>query len=103
MATRIIVIFNLKAGVDPEAYEHWARATDVPAVNKLGSVAGFEVLRSTGVLGSDARSPYQYIEVLDVADMEALGADVSTESMQKISAEFQQWADNPVFILTEPI
>jgi len=103
MATRIIVIFNLKAGVNPEEYESWARVTDIPTVNTLGSVSSFEVLRGVGVLGSDAPPPYQYIEVLDVKDMEALGADVGTERMQRISKEFQQWADNPVFIITERV
>lgn len=101
MSTRIIVIFNLREGVSPQEYENWARSTDLPTVRQLGSVEGFEVLRATGLLGSDQPSPYQYAEVLDVRDMEALGADVSTERMQQVSAEFQQWADNPVFIVTE--
>ncbi len=103
MTTRIIVIFNLKSGVSAEEYENWARTVDIPTVNKLNSVDNFEVLRSVSVLGSDARPPYDYVEVLDVQDMEALGADVSTQQMQKVSAEFQQWADNPVFIVTEKV
>jgi REDY-like protein HapK len=101
--TMIVVIFNLKEGVSPQAYEDWARASDLPAVNQLGSVAKFEVLRTTGVLGSDDAAPYQYVELLNVADMDALGGDVSSETMQRVAAEFQQFADNPTFMLTQDI
>lgn len=100
---RIIVLFNLKPGVDPAAYEQWARAKDIPGVNALGSVADFQVHRATGVLGSDAAPPFAYFEVIDVADMDAFGKDVSSEAVQKVAAEFQQFADNPQFILTETL
>lgn len=100
---RIIVLFNLKPGVDREAYEAWARQTDIPGVNALGSVTDFQVHRATGVLGSDAPPPYAYFEVIDIADMQAFGADAASEAVQKMAAEFQQFADNPQFILTETL
>lgn len=99
----IVVVFNLKPNVSPDAYESWAKSTDIPNVNALGSVRDFSVLRSTGVLGADTPASYQYIELLDVKDMEGLGADVSSETMQRVAAEFQEFADNPEFILTESI
>jgi hypothetical protein len=98
---RIIVLFNLKAGVDAVAYERWAKTTDIPSVRALGSVADFQVYRNTGLLGSDAAPPYAYAEIIDVADMDAFGSDVASASVQKIAAEFQAFADNPLFIMTE--
>jgi hypothetical protein len=100
---RIVVLFSLREGVDRAAYEDWARTADIPTVNALGSVASFTVHRSTGLLGSDAAAPYDYIEVLDVTDMDGLFADISTEAMQAISAAFQQFAENPQFIVTEDL
>lgn len=100
---RIIVLFNLKADADPAAYENWARTTDIPGVNALASVKDFQVHRATGVLGSDAPPPYAYFEVIDVADMDAFGIDAASEAVQKMAAEFQQFADNPQFILTETL
>lgn len=100
---RIIVLFNLKTDADPAAYEKWARTTDIPGVNALASVKDFQVHRATGVLGSDAPSPYAYFEVIDVADMDAFGVDAASEAVQKVAAEFQQFADNPQFILTETL
>lgn len=98
---RIIVLFNLKPGADPAAYEKWARTTDLPGVRALRSVSDFQVYRATGLLGADTKPPYAYIEVIDVADMAAFGADVSSEAVQKVAAEFQQFADNPQFVLTQ--
>lgn len=101
-STRIIVLFNLKPGRVAADYEAWARGSDLPTVNALGSIDRFEVFKSTGLLGTDARPPYQYIEILDVKDMDGFGSDVSTDTMKKIAAEFQDWAE-PVFITTDRI
>ena len=100
MSTRIVALFNLRPGVIPEAYENWARTTDIPTVRALASIGAFEVYRGASRLGSDAPSPYDYIEIIDVEDMAAFGSDVSTERMQAVSAAFQSMAD-VVFILTE--
>lgn len=100
---RIIVLFNLKPGVDVASYEKWARTTDIPGVRALRSVGDFQVYRAMGLLGTDARPAFAYIEVIDVPDMQAFGADVATEAVQKVAAEFQQFADNPQFVLTEAL
>ncbi|WEK50214.1 MAG: hypothetical protein P0Y66_21635 [Candidatus Kaistia colombiensis] len=101
--TRIVVLFNLKAGVDTKAYEAWAVSTDIPIVNGLDSIAAFSVHPTTGVLGSEARPPYAYVEIIDVADVDQFGADVTSATMQKIAAEFQAFADNPTFIMTRTL
>jgi len=100
---RLIVLFNLKPGVDPRAYERWARETDIPGVRALGSVESFRVHRVTGLLGSEASAPFAYAETIDVAGLEPFLADVASEAVQKMAAEFQSFADNPVFLLTEDL
>ncbi len=101
--TTIIVLFNLKSDADPAAYEAWARSTDLPTVNAMASVDEFQVQRATGLLGSDARPPYQYVEVIKVNDMGKFGEEVATQTMRKVAGEFQGFADGPVFILTESL
>jgi hypothetical protein len=100
---RIIVLFNLKPGVDIAAYEAWAKDVDIPCVNALGSVDRFTVHRAIGLFGSDAPSPYQYIEVIDIKGMDGFVADISTEAFQAAAAPFRDFADNPQFILTEDL
>ena len=97
----VIVLFNLKAGVERAEYEKWATSTDIPTVNSLSSVDKFDVCRATGLLISEGESPYDYIEIIHVNNMEKFGTEISTETMQKISAEFQKFSENPIFILTE--
>ena len=103
MTTRIVALFNLKPGVSEADYQAWARSTDILTVNSLGSVDKFEVFKSVGLLGTDDKPPYAYIEIIDVNDMGAFGGDVGTDAMQKIAGEFQAMADDLVFILTDKL
>ena len=96
----VVVLFNLRTSTDVVAYESWARTTDLPTVNSLPSVNKFTVLKAQGTFSGES-SPYQYIEVIDVADMDQLTKDVSTDLMQEISNQFQEFADNPTFIVSE--
>ena len=100
MAT-LIVLFNLREGASVAEYEAWAKSKDVPTVKGLSSVDDFRVFLSSGLLGTDAPAPYEYIEVIEVNDMNNFGIDVSSERMQAIAAEFGAFADNPIFILSE--
>ncbi len=100
---RIVVLFNLKQGIDPDTYENWARTIDAPTVSGLPSVSGFTVHRATGILGSDQCSPYDYIEVLDVRTMDGLIEDIGTDAMKAIATDFQGFAENPLFIVTEDL
>jgi hypothetical protein len=100
MAT-VIVVFNLKDGVDPAAYEKWARERDSPTVNALASIDSFRLLRATGVIGSEASAPYQYVEVVEINSMEQFMTDIAAGDMPAVAAEFQEFADNPTFILTK--
>lgn len=100
---RIICLFNLKAGVNSIDYETWARNTDIPGVRALNSVIGFSVHKATGLFGSQDTSPYQYVEVIDIVAMQPFVDEVTTEDFQKVAAKFGEFADNPVFILTEDL
>lgn len=100
---RIIVLFNLKDGVDSAAYEAWARGTDIPGVRSLKSVDDYQVLRATGLFGSDSKPPYAYFEVINVNDVDAFMEDVSGDTVQKLAAQFQQFAENPLFVTTEAL
>ena len=101
---RIIVLFNLKPGVTPADYEDWARTRDIPGVRSLPSVDDFTVLRTTGLLGSEARAPYDYVEIIEVADLEGFWTDIATEASQAIAGEFKEWlGSEPVFLMTEEL
>ncbi|GGE17584.1 hypothetical protein GCM10011529_25100 [Polymorphobacter glacialis] len=100
---KIIMLFNLKVGVSAEDYEAWAKARDIPSVRALPSVDDFQVYRTTGVLGGKGVPLYAYVEVIDVPDMEGFGTDMASAAIQDVLKEFEEFADTPAFILTEPL
>jgi len=100
--TTLIVLFNLKHPDRRADYEKWAREVDLPTAGALPSVDEFEVLKASGLL-SGGPSPYEYVEILRINDMAQLGADVGTPTMQQVSVQFQAFADQPLFILTQPL
>jgi len=99
----VVVLFNLRSDASIEAYENWARSTDLPTVSSLASVAKFQVLRTASVLGSAAAPPFQYVETIEVQDLPGLFNDIASPLMQKIAAEFQAFADAPIFMLCNSI
>jgi len=100
---RVIVLFNLKPGISAADYETWSRTRDIPGVRSLPSVDDFTVLRTTGLLGSEGKAPYDYVEIIEIADMEGFGTDIATDASQAVAAEFREWADAPVFMTTEEL
>ena len=66
MSTKIVALYNLKPGISVADYEAWAKTKDIPTVNGLQSVDEFAVFKATGVLGSDDKPPYAYIEAIAV-------------------------------------
>jgi hypothetical protein len=103
MTTTLIVLFNLKPGVSVEDYEQFARHTDIPAVKALKSVDDFTVFKTAGLFGSDARPPYQYVELIPINDMDGFLAALPEESIQRVAAQFGEFADNPIFMLTNEL
>lgn len=99
---RIVVLVNLKPGVDPAAYEDWVRTTDYPGTRALPSVTQFETFKASGTLGGDA-APFQYVEVIDIVGMDPFMADVATDAVQRVAAQFREFADNPQFVVTEAV
>ncbi|MCC5861327.1 MAG: REDY-like protein HapK [Gammaproteobacteria bacterium] len=100
---QIIVLFNLKTDADRDAYEHWAKTTDLPTVRGLSAVDGFDALRAEGLLGGDGKPPYEYIEVIRINDMARFREEVGTDAMRQVAAEFRGFADSPQFIVCEAL
>jgi hypothetical protein len=99
----IVVLFNLKEGVNQYDYESWAKTVDIPTVNALPSVSYFSVNRARNLLMSDATPPYQYVETIVVEDEEAFFESLGTKKMQAVAAEFGAFAETPIFTMMDDI
>ncbi len=99
---RLIVLLKLKPGADRAQYEAWVRDTDIPGVRRLPSVSGYTVHKASGLLGSGEPAPYDYVEILDVADPARFEADVATPEVQALAAGLASFAE-ATFIVTDPV
>ena len=100
---RVVALFNLKSGVDVAAYEDWARSRDLPGMRALPSIDDFRVYRTSGLLGGDGNAPFAYVQIIDIADLDGFGTDITAEASRQVAREFADYADGPVFMLTEQI
>ena len=97
---KVLVLFNLRDGVDPADYERWARESDLPTARALPSVVSFKAFRSGGQLRSGEPGAFQYVEWLEITGAEALGADVqASPAMQAVVSAFGEFADAPQFLV----
>ena len=89
----MVVLVQLKRGVEPADYERWVLESYAPAVRELPSVSDWHNHRVTGLLGSDGDPPYGYVVTLQVDDLEELGRDMSGEEMRRLLAELHEYAE----------
>jgi len=94
----LIVLFNLKEGVMEADYERFANDIDSPLIRRLPSNQSFKILKTSGLLGSSAPSPFRYIEVMEVTSFEALDTDIKNSEVQQMLQQFSTFADNPQLI-----
>lgn len=99
----LVVLFNLKDGASAADYEAWAKANDMPAVRGLKSIGSFDVFKLNELFRSGGKPPYQYCELIHVADDDLFGTEASTDKMKAIAGQFREFADNPTFIVSEKL
>jgi hypothetical protein len=71
----VFFLARLKEGVDPAAYEKWVREFDSPTAKTIPSIISYRNHRIHGPF-RQADVPYQYIEVVEVTDLEAYRRDL---------------------------
>jgi hypothetical protein len=89
----MIVLVNLKEGVNPEDYERWVLESYAPAVRELPSVEDWHDYRVNGLLSSDTAPPYHYVVTLEVGDLDLLGRDMAGEKVQRLLPELHRFAE----------
>lgn len=77
MTTRVFFFNRLAADADPTQYERWVREVDYPKARSIPAIRSYEVVRIDGPL-RDAGVPYDYVEVVEVTDVDAYRADLAS-------------------------
>jgi hypothetical protein len=82
--SKMIVLYNLKPGTDPDSWHRFLREEDIPQTLKFPSVQRYSVFNVTDSLDDD--SPYEYMEIIEFGDREEFDKDMNSEAWREAVA-----------------
>ena len=91
MAQRAFFLNKLRDGVEPRDYERFVREVDYPFASRIPTIRSYVVTRLDGLLEGEDRPPYDYLEVVEITDVEAYRANLDP-SQPEIAEFFEQWS-----------
>lgn len=78
------VITTLKPGVKPEDYERWVREYDYRVAKTLPSILSYRSHRIVGPITGAAAASWNYIERIEVRDVEEYQQDLASPAGQEL-------------------
>lgn len=98
----LITGLRLKEGVSREAYEKYALEVDKPTCEgQLPSFASWNVHRVNALHGTDAKPPYDYIEIVHIADLKQFEIDLQSPVVADLGAQAEKLVGEPhLFMVT---
>jgi len=91
MAHRVFFLNRLHEGADRDEYEAWIRRVDYPVARAQGAITSYTVTRIDGTLSGEGASPYDYLEVIEITDLEAYRALGELPEFQQLLKEWSQF------------
>ena len=98
MSEHLILMYRLRPGVTPEAYEAWVRDHDAPYVRSRPTVIGFEIYRLGEAIGGAADHLPAYVEMVEVTSIRADQAALAEPRGRGLTAAWQELADGAVIV-----
>ncbi len=84
----VMMVYNLKKGIDPEDYKKYSLEVDQPLVNSLSSVREFNVYFVKG-----PEKIWDVFETILIKSWEEFDRETQTEEMIEADKEWHQWID----------
>jgi REDY-like protein HapK len=103
MAHRVFFLNRLHEGADAAEYEAWIRRVDYPVARAQGAITSYTVTRIDGTLSGEGASPYDYLEVIEITDLEAYRALASLPQFEQLLSEWSQYVAEAVMIHGEVV
>ncbi len=103
MAQRVFFLNRLREDVDPAEYERWVREVDYPLARGLPTIRGYVVTRLEGHLAAEGDLPFDYLEVIEITDLEAYRALGERPEFQQLLEEWSQYVAEAVMIHGEVV
>ena len=100
----LFILYTLKEGVTPEAFETWVRNTDQPAMRSLARVQEFRTYRAERLLMGEGTPGIAYIEAFAIPDLDGFVAeDMGGATVQTVMGGFMGLAEAPQFIVVSEV
>jgi hypothetical protein len=74
--TTVYWLVRLRPGVSAETYESFVQRVDYPAVKRIPSIRAYRSHRVMGSALGEAPLPYDFVDVVEVADLQAYLRDL---------------------------
>ena len=101
---QIIILYNLKPNVTPEAFETWVASVDQPNMRGLKRVSQFRTFRTEALFMGKGKPSVHYIEIFDITDMDAFTSeDMPSDIVQMVLGAFMGLVENPEMIIASEI
>lgn len=100
----LFILYTLKEGVSPQAFEDWVVKTDQPALRSLARVQSFRTYRAERLLMGDGAPGISYIEAFAIPDLEGFTSeDMAGETVQSVMGGFMGLVEAPQFIVVSEV
>jgi hypothetical protein len=100
----LFILYSLKDGVTPEAFEEWVRTTDQPSMRGLARVQEFRTYRAERLLMGEGKPGVAYIEAFAIPDLAGFQAeDMAGPVVQSVMGGFMGFAEAPQFIVVSEV
>ena len=103
MTHRVFFLNRLRDGVDPQEYEDWIRRVDYPIARAQGAIRDYTVTRIEGTLNGESGSPYDYLEVIEITELDSYRALGSLPEFEQLLQEWSHYVAEAVMIHGEVI
>jgi len=91
MAHRVFFLNRLHEDADRNEYEAWIRRVDYPVARAQGAITSYTVTRIDGTLSGEGASPYDYLEVIEITDLDAYQALGELPEFKQLLQEWSQY------------
>jgi hypothetical protein len=104
MSQRVFFLNTLRDGVERADYEEWIRRVDYPVARRQPSIQNYVVTRLEGRLDGDAPPPYQYLEVIEITDIDEYRQDMSgNPEFEALLSEWSRYVGESIAVYGENI
>jgi hypothetical protein len=103
MAQRVFFLNRLRTGADRADYEAWIRRVDYPVARSQPTIQSYVVTRLDGPVSGEGEAPYDYLEAIEISDIEAYRAELDSEDMRNLLDEWQTYVGESVAVYGEVI